>query len=284
MNVSELQTALNLVLKPSPKLATDGVAGRDTRQAVDRLLKERAATIGSLKAYASWADGRRFTAAEQIIIGDAGIEVGTIDGLTGPQTMHAREVWQGRKLNNGNPVAKIETWRDDMDPEAPGATAAHNKWPKQRDVAAFYGTPDDVPARMQTILFPFPMRIAWEPTSTVHKTSVHKLCAQSFVDIWTETLAHYGHDRIVELRLDMFGGVYNKRKMRGGSKWSMHAYGCAEDIDPDRNQLKWHRNNAELDDVPYKDFWDIVYKHGGLSLGREKDMDWMHFQFTSDFS
>jgi hypothetical protein len=89
-------------------------------------------------------------------------------------------------------------------------------------------------------------------------------------------------DGIKQLRLDMYGGCFNDRKMSGGTSWSMHAFGCAWDVDPDRNQLKFKRAQARLDDEPYKAYWDIVYGQGAIGLGPERDYDWMHIQFTRD--
>lgn len=270
------------MLSPSPNLTGDGVAGRNTRAAVDLLLKNYAKIVAGSSLV--WPDQRRIVAAEQIIVKLDGIEAGSIDGLIGEQTRNAFEIWDARQKNGGLPVPAVETWRDAIAPAAIGATNIHQQWPQQKNVAGFYGTPDQVSDRMTTVTLPFPFRIAWEPATVVHRTSCHKLCANAFVGIWTDTLDAYGHERITQLRLDMFGGLYNKRRMRGGSAWSMHAYGCAWDIDPDRNQLKWHKENAELDGKDYDEFWKIVYRFGGLSLGREKNYDWMHFQFTRDFS
>ena len=68
--------------------------------------------------------------------------------------------------------------------------------------------------------------------------------------------------------------------MRGGSSWSMHSWGIAVDIDPDRNQLNMNRKEATLAKPVYDKFWQFVYDEGAISLGIERDYDWMHFQFA----
>lgn len=262
----------------------DGIPGRKTMAAVDKLL-----TGAEIE---DWVDARRLIAAEQMIYLRLKINTGTVDGLVGEQTRYARAVYAGRLKNDGKPDPKIEAWRDKEKPLKPTVpefdkeaaeivSAARAVWPRQRDVESFYGTPG---SGWTLVKMPFPLRLAWDLTKSIPHASVHSKCESAFKRIWTRTLGHYGHKRIKELRLDYYGGAGNVRRMRGGTRWSMHAYGCAWDVDPDRNQLHWKRNKANLDEAVYKPFWDIVYSEGGLSLGRERDYDWMHFQFTRDFS
>lgn len=280
MDIKTLQNMLKLRGAPA-SLIIDGIAGRQTMDAIDNVLSHDAHAPAS---WNNWSDSRRRTAFEQIVMRDVGIEVGNIDGLVGPQMTFARTVWEARRNNGGKPVAEVEKWRDKPDtlPVA-GATAVHQKWPRQRDVPSFYGAPGDASKQVMLDL-PFPMRIAWDPEKTVHRFSCHVKCKDAFFNIWKNALDHYGYEAIQKLRLDMYGGTLNVRKMRGGSNWSMHSWGIAEDVDPERNQLKFKRATATLDDAPYEAFWKIVYAEGGLGLGRERDYDWMHFQFTSDFS
>ena len=51
-------------------------------------------------------------------------------------------------------------------------------------------------------------------------------------------------------------------------------------MDPDHNGLKVHRPQARLSGTDYDAFWEFVEDEGGVSLGRELDYDWMHFQFA----
>lgn len=145
-------------------------------------------------------------------------------------------------------------------------------------MVAFYG---EVGTRQTTLVLPYPMRIAWEPDKTVSKISCHECCAAAFGRIFQRTFDHYGLESIKRLGLDLYGGCLNVRKMRGGSEWSKHAWGCAIDIDPDRNQLKWGRDRASLARPEYEPFWQIVESEGGYSLGRKENRDWMHFEFTA---
>ena len=62
-----------------------------------------------------------------------------------------------------------------------------------------------------------------------------------------------GEAEIKALGLDLFGGCYNPRLMRGGSSLSTHSWATAINWDPEASQLKW---------------------------GRERNYDWMHVQAT----
>jgi hypothetical protein len=142
-----------------------------------------------------------------------------------------------------------------------------------------YGTPNETGAGyLVTLNLPYPMRIAWDTDTTVSRIRCHKDVADNFAAVFKDLLAHYGHAKIKELGIDLFGGCFNYRKMRGGSAWSKHAWGIAIDLDPARNTLKETSRTARFARPEYKAMIDIFYKHGFISLGREKNYDWMHFE------
>jgi len=147
----------------------------------------------------------------------------------------------------------------------------------EKSMRAFYGP---VGENMTSVSLPFPMVLAWDAGTAIHRVTCHQKCADAFLQIWTDVLDQYGMKDIKRLRLDQFGGCLNVRKMRGGSAWSIHSWGAAWDVDPDRNQLKWGREKAAMARPEYEPFWQIVEDQGGVSLGREKNYDWMHFQFA----
>lgn len=143
-----------------------------------------------------------------------------------------------------------------------------------------YGKPNEAGTYLTTIKLPYPMRIAWDTKTMVTKMRCHKDVADAFLAVFNELLEHYGYQRIVELGIDLYGGCFNFRKMRGGDSWSTHSWGIAIDLDPSRNMLKETSKTARFARPEYKDMIDIFYKHGFISLGREKNFDWMHFQYN----
>jgi hypothetical protein len=148
-----------------------------------------------------------------------------------------------------------------------------------KQLIAKYGKPTITGAGyLTTIDLPYPMRIAWDKETKVTRMTCHKAAKDKFLAIFNDLLAHYGYDKIVELGIDLFGGCFNFRKMRGGNDWSVHSWGLAIDLDPERNLLKESKKTARFARPEYKPMIDIFYKHGFVSLGVEKDYDYMHFQ------
>lgn len=142
-----------------------------------------------------------------------------------------------------------------------------------------YGVPNKTgQGYLTTINLPYPMFLNWATATKVNKISCHKLIADKLLNVFNDVLKHYGIEKIKELQLDDFGGCFNYRLMRGGSELSVHSWGLAIDLDPDRNTLKETAKTARFARPEYKAMIDIFYKHGFISLGIEENRDWMHFQ------
>lgn len=164
-----------------------------------------------------------------------------------------------------------------------------------KTIISKFGEPSVI--KEATILYtPYPLTIAWDKTKTVNKFQIHKLAAPSMTKIMNDLLETYGANDIKKLGIDLFGGCYNHRPMRGtedryealikaGNKedayrfLSLHSWGLAIDLDPERNKLKETSKTARFARPEYKSMIDIFYKYGWYSLGVEKNYDWMHFQF-----
>lgn len=237
--------------------AIDGIIGKGTRDGIALALEKALPT----QAWKVWPVGRQSIAYQQLMMKGLGIEVGEIDGLVGPQTLFAFEQWQ-------NKVRDITPSKEQV---------AHQPavWPRQADVPSYYG---EVGTHQRQLSIPYPMRLAWDMTQTINHISVHEKVFESATRIFANVLSAYGLSGIQGLRLDRFGGSLNVRKMRGGSNWSMHSWGIAMDWDPERNQLRMGRNQATLDSPDYDKWWAIWEAEGWISLGRERNYDWMHVQ------
>ena len=145
-----------------------------------------------------------------------------------------------------------------------------------------YGKPNIIgEGYLVIITLPYPMRLAWDLTTKVTRISCHKDVAESFKNIFVDLLKHYGYKELVRLGIDLYGGCFNYRKMRGGNAWSTHSWGIAIDLDPARNLLNETSKTARFARAEYKPMIDIFYKHGFVSLEREKNYDWMHFEVKS---
>ncbi|MGY6410276.1 MAG: hypothetical protein ACXIUV_04525 [Alkalilacustris sp.] len=249
--------------------AIDGLRGPLTNAAVEAALPQMGQSLPA--GWQGWPATRRFAAFVQALCHAEGIDAGPIDGLVGPQTREAVAALE-RKDAGG-----IVHWRDIAPiPDAPEV------WPHERDVQAFYGPPgtswERMPAGMTRVRTPWRLRIAWNPAQHRDFLWAHPKVADSLAEVLEKVHAHYGEAEIRRLRLDVFSGDYNPRRKRGGTAWSMHAYGIAYDFDDINNQLSWRADRASFARPEYDDWWRIWEEEGWVSLGRSRDFDWMHIQ------
>lgn len=142
-----------------------------------------------------------------------------------------------------------------------------------------YGTPTEsgIPY-LTTIQLPYPMRLAWDKDTVVTKMRCHNLVAGKFIKVFSQILKHYGLEKIKELGIDLYGGCFNYRKMRGGSDWSRHSWGVAIDLDPERNQYKTPFKKSQFSKPEYAKLHEIFEGNGFINLGKEKGFDAMHWE------
>lgn len=159
------------------------------------------------------------------------------------------------------------------------------EWPLQRDCAAYYGTPDPngngVPdrawedANLVWIRPRWMMVLAWDRSRTVKRIRIHKSCAPSLERVLDGIAQQYpGQEQLERHRLHLFGGAYHFRLMRGSTKLSMHAYGCAIDLDPEGNPLgcRWRTGMIPRAVV------EAFAREGWVWGGGWKRPDAQHFQ------
>ena len=236
-----------------------GINGPLTRDSIIAFVRSRSNEVDPA-VLKSVSVPRRTNAAIQLIFKDLGFYGADIDGLVGPAMRFATEQWQNRQRQTHLPARP---------------TPVNNRWPNRSQLQSFYGAPG---TGHTTLNIPYPMRIAWNTKQTVNRVTVHSKCADSLDRILKEILQVYGYDEIRRLGLDLFGGIYNNRPIRGGSVPSVHAYAAAIDLDPERNQLRWGSDRAVFAKPVYGKMIDAFEREGWVSLGRERNFDWQHFQ------
>ena len=215
-----------------------------------------------------WSLQRKAYAFLQIVCLEGGFDPYGIDGQWGPNTENAYNNYLHYLEANQPP----EPWRPeeiiDVNP---------NNWPEQYtpEFDAFYGPRGSGLIRLQ---LPYTMRLAWDTGTQVNSFFCHGKVHDSLFRVLSKVRDHYGEDEIRRLRLDLYGGCYNERPIRGGTKWSMHSWGIAVDFDPARNKLEWGRDKAAFASAEYKKWWEFWEEEGWVSLGRQRNFDWMHVQ------
>jgi hypothetical protein len=216
----------------------------------------------------TWNITRKVTGFIQLHCKANGCDPGDIDGYWGADTENAFSKYLYLRDNGQLP----ESWRpEDRTPVNP------NLWPVQYtpQFDAFYGPKGSSLVKIQ---LPYPHRLAWDPKTVVNTFSCHQKVHDSLKRVLTNVLNHYGLPRIQELRLDLWGGCYNERPIRGGTKWSMHSWAIAIDYDPAHNKLEWGRDKASFAHPDYDAWWRFWEEEGWVSLGRDRNFDWMHVQ------
>ena len=163
-------------------------------------------------------------------------------------------------------------------------------WPTQDypSMRAFYGKhvlgPDGHPTsqweddHLVVIPTPYPFRLAWETTSIVTKIRCHAKISDALIRVLNRIKDFYKTlDAIQAVRMDLYGGCYNYRCVRGAAGLSVHAWGAAIDLDPDNNPLgkPWSPGMIPMDVVDMFKAEGSVW--GGDFVHRQ---DCQHFQFT----
>lgn len=276
------------------KVTVDGKWGPETEVAMRAALGSPRDNTGR-----PWSRKRLVVGYQQKLMLEAGIQT-DVDGLIGPETLHAFEKyqdlmrrpdaekatiaagvswwsWKWLKSLWASPTEPIVENRVVVVPESKPAPSAspRTSWPRQIDVPGYFGPM----GQNQTIIqVPWQMQLAWDPSVKTSRMSLHTKVAPSAERALKLIFEHYGPDGIKKLGLDQYGGSLNVRKMRGGDSYSMHSWGIAIDWDPNRNELRWDHTKARLAKADAQAFWDIWESEGWVSLGRERDFDWMHVQ------
>lgn len=148
-------------------------------------------------------------------------------------------------------------------------------WPKadNQSLIAFYGAPGDE-RNLVRIAFPYPM---YYEGKRVLSTMCHKKVADSLLRVLKAIGSTYhGNQEIMEEAED-YDGVFNFRLKRGGTSYSLHAYGAAIDLDADDNT---YRNAWPVAaDMPLE-IMEAFAREGWVAAGAFWGYDAMHFQAT----
>ena len=127
---------------------------------------------------------------------------------------------------------------------------------------------------MVSVALPFPMRLAWgNPAPLATKIRCHKVVAPTMVQVFQAV------DRAgLRPSVRTFGGCYNYRPKRMGSRPSTHSWGIALDLNPNTNAMG---TAGDMDPRLVTIFREHGFKWGGDWTGPNKDP--MHFQFCTGY-
>lgn len=205
-----------------------------------------------------------------------------IDGVWGKRTATAVNAYRSR----GQPAGAI--LGGFASPPVPSQVTISKGSPPKGDresLNAYFGPPVPGYQHLTTIRTPYKMKLSWQLAQVVSKISCHKRIAEPLLASLERLLDVFGPDGIAEHGLDLYAGVYNHRKIRGGSKsWSLHAYGAAIDINPDVNGFSTPWRADRIGQPGYASMpiraMECFEAEGFISGGRAWGRDAMHFQYT----
>ena len=239
--------------------AIDGIFGPNTLSGIQNL--EAVEEIWSLK--------RKIVGSLQVFANRNNIPCNPVDGYWGSVTEEAYHQLRRLKLPKEN-ISPV--WRPEEIPDV-----NPNEWPKQYtdEFNDFFGNQGD---HLVDVDLPYEHRISWQLDKKIRRFKGHEKVRNSISSVLTNVLAHYGVEEIRRLRLDVWGGCFNIRPIRGGTKPSMHSWGIAMDYDPNRNKLRWGADKAVFAREEYQRWWEFWEEEGWVSLGRSRNFDWMHVQ------
>jgi hypothetical protein len=150
---------------------------------------------------------------------------------------------------------------------------APSPWPKNDDASMtkFYGTGGNE-TNLISFSFPFPMYYDGKPVS---KSRCHKLVKDSLLRVLADIKARHGDNTEIMKACQDFGGIYNFRSMRGGSRLSKHSWGAAIDLDPanNGNKISWPQRSS----MPFE-IIEAFAREGWVSAGAFWGRDAMHFE------
>lgn len=150
-----------------------------------------------------------------------------------------------------------------------------NPWPApdQASLRAFYGAAGD---ESQLVMIDFPYRMLYAGKA-VTRTRVHRKCADSLIRVLRSIQGLFADAPDIVDEATDYGGVFNFRLKRGGSTYSLHAFGAAIDLDADDNTFRdsWPMRA----DMPLE-IMEAFAREGWLSAGAFWGYDAMHFQAT----
>lgn len=200
---------------------------------------------------------RTFQAAHRLLI----------DGIAGPAT---RSILM--------PQAELPAHVPSRDSDQPlvGDGGIKPVWPRQPDVERVFGKPGE---NLTTLILPFEMQYREDDdVYPVRRFQIHEMVHDSALRCLNRIADAYDETARSAIGLNEFGGCFNLRPMRTGTRLSMHAWGIAIDFDPDDNALNWGADRARLAKPDCAAFWKIWADEGWVSLGQVRNFDWMHVQ------
>ncbi len=168
-------------------------------------------------------------------------------------------------------IAACRRHLEDMMPEP-------HPFPTQANVPVFYGRKGEeggYTPPMGRVELPFPIFYDGQPVRVLRP---HEKCAESLARVFIRLAEAFPDEASRrEAGILTYNGLYNPRKMRNGSAWSMHSWAIAIDLDAGRNG---NRTHWPAQAVMPLEVMECFAAEGWMAAGAFWGRDAMHFQAT----
>ena len=151
----------------------------------------------------------------------------------------------------------------------------------QKEKFKYLGAPGDMKLQASCRIG-MTLKLAWKLGYNVVQFQCHRMLVPHLQAIYGK-LAKLDANLIADSGIELFGGCYNLRPIRGTEKqasppFSAHAWAAAIDCDPLRNGLYTKTAKANLALAKFKPIHDIWAQHGFVNMGHVIGRDYMHYE------
>lgn len=151
-------------------------------------------------------------------------------------------------------------------------------FPSQSGVTAFYGrhgAKNGYTPPTKAIRLPFPVYYEGSPVKSLRP---HEKCADSLLAAFEFLAKAFPKESERKAAgILTYDGLYNPRKMRGGSAWSMHSWAIAIDFNAAKNGNTMHWPTKAVMPI---EVMECFARAGWTAAGAFWSRDAMHFQAT----
>lgn len=128
-------------------------------------------------------------------------------------------------------------------------------------------------SRIVRQVLPFAIPLSWDTSKSATGIRCHQLLAPLFAEAFRQIV-----DRGLQSAVKTYGGCYQFRAKRNGTKPSTHSWGIAIDLNPNTNAMG---TAGDMDLRLVQIFEALGFVWGGRWAGRGKDP--MHFQYCTAY-
>lgn len=147
----------------------------------------------------------------------------------------------------------------------------------ESEIIANYGLPGE---HQVCLDLPYKMKLSWDESIWIDRFLCHEKVKKSLNKILVDVNKAYTVNEINTYGFNIWGGCLKVRYKSSLKELSLHSWGIAIDINPNKNKFLWDSEKALFAKDCCLKWWEIWEAYNWYSLGRNNNYDWMHIQAT----